>query len=259
MAKIYDKICVFCAKPVSYSHGTKPKVCPYCGKADYIKPPTETKLFLLQKAFIETKDEKYLGQLYVLLKAYTKSIIKKMVPSNFKYDEDFIEEKASDAANIMIEKYYLSNEVYSIDVSFGGYIKHRVREVLYLKKREEMHESLNAPVLDSEKELIDYSERNNMKSLFIKEEQDPANKLVSNVINDIDELIDKSTNIIANEYGTKDSILTLIMVNNLVNKKLSDSDQSSFYTYFGQNIKKHSDNVMYLLYVLLKEYSQVRP
>ena len=49
----YRNTCRTCGSHIEYTHGKKPLVCPKCGDPDYIKPITETRLFLLQKKYMQ--------------------------------------------------------------------------------------------------------------------------------------------------------------------------------------------------------------
>ena len=62
----YQNTCRACGKHIEYTHGDKPVICPYCGEEDYIKPLTETRLFLLQKTYLENRNDEVLWSMYIL-------------------------------------------------------------------------------------------------------------------------------------------------------------------------------------------------
>ena len=82
--------------------------------------------------------------MYSILRDYAKSILKNHLPRDFTYHYGLIDEKANDAANLLIEQ-YLDKKNFYIENSFAGYLQWKVKQVLWNKKtkREEDHESLN--------------------------------------------------------------------------------------------------------------------
>ena len=103
--QFYRSTCRSCGGIVEYAHGEKPSHCPHCKEDDYIKPVTETRLFLLQDKYLKTRDDSILWSMYILFKEYSVSMIKKSLPSTFSYHYQDVEEKAGDLALIMFEQY----------------------------------------------------------------------------------------------------------------------------------------------------------
>lgn len=168
MAKLYNKICAYCGISISYYRGEKPDNCPSCKKDRWLKPETETRLFLLQKDYLKTRNNEVLSNMYNILKNYASSIIKKMISGKFRYDPEWIEMKAHDAVNSLLE-YYLTKSNFKIEQSFGSYLQKKVKQVLYSNKNEEKHESLNQHLQDTDqKEFQDLVFLNGYKPVFGK-------------------------------------------------------------------------------------------
>ena len=112
----------------------KEKSCPVCGcgkiNSDWNKPELETSLFLLQKEYLKTFDKDILGKMYTILQIYAVGKIKKIIHGSVCLIPEVLEEKASDAATLVIELYLRSKE-FQIHTSFGSYLSFKVREVLW--------------------------------------------------------------------------------------------------------------------------------
>lgn len=252
----YEKICVYCAKEVGYFHGKKPKVCPHCGSGDYIKPPTETRLFLLQDKYLKTKDQKYLAQMFVILKKYAASIIKKNLPKDFFYHYGDLDEKSQDAATLFME-YYLANDGFMVSKSFGGYLQYKVKEVLWNKKlqREENHESLNKPFDSSDKELIDVSVFTNMQPLYgtIEDHTEDLEKNKDDLILGIENIINASMDQLERIHESKSYALWSLVGICLYIEKKSENYMDKFYHMMGSELKEDVDLIKLLIYRFIKE------
>ena len=254
----YEKICVYCTKEVVFFHGNKPSHCPHCGASDYIKPPTETKLFLLQEAYYRTGDQEHLSNMFILLKQYATSIIKKLLPKDFMYHFDKIEEKAQDAASMFIE-YYLTHEDFKVEKSFGGYLQWKVKEVLWNKKlqKEEDHASLNEVLSagTSQVEFIDIPQITNIQplhgSIESHTEDDTGEKI--DLVDGIKKIIDQSIlqlKQIGNSQLTNLLVLTSVCL--LIEGK-TEVYMDKFYHRFGSNLKPNADLIKLLIYRFIKE------
>ena len=255
----YEKICVYCTKEVEYFHGKKPSICPHCGASDYTKPPTETKLFILQDLYLKNRDNKHLTEMFVILKSYAVSLIKRVLPKDFIYHYDQVEEKAQDAATAFIE-YYLVHEDFKVEKSFGGYLQWKVKEVLWNKKlqREEDHESLN---FSSHKvnydQPVDRTVFASMKPLYGTIEDHTQAAIASVTSSDdlilgIETIISTSLNEVKTKLSLHQTLLVLLGVCLTMEGK-TDVYMDKFYHYFGSKIKKYVDITKLLIYRFIKE------
>jgi len=258
----YEKICVYCTKEVQYFHGKKPQVCPHCGASDYIKPPTETKLFLIQNEYLKDRSSEYLSELFVILKAYATSIIKKNLPKDFIYHYDKLDEKAQDAATLFIE-YYLVYPDFKVEKSFGGYLQWKVKEVLWNKKlqREEDHESLNHIGNKSWKDgdstqSLDWTMFANMQPIYGTIEDhtqalftESTDDLILGIINIINESMIQLRII----YNTDYYVLLSLYGICLILEGKTEIYMDKFYHHFGSKIKKDVDLIKLLIFRFIKE------
>lgn len=256
----YEKICVYCGKEVVYFHGKKPSVCPHCGSLDYIKPPTETHLFLLQKKYLENGNQHYLDKMFEVLQVYAVSIIKKMLPRDFKSHYDKVDEKAHDAASLLIVD-YLTHPIgeYVIEASFGGYLRKKAQQVMWNKKlqNEERHDSLNRvidPSSDSDKEMLSISEIMNIEPLY-----GTTNDHVNDSYNDkidisdgIFSIIDSIISTIKQEYGYVVALQTLYGISIRIDKG-NNHDMNEYYHLFGSVLKDLIDKSMLMVYQYIKD------
>jgi DNA-directed RNA polymerase subunit RPC12/RpoP len=235
----YNVICVYCGKRVTYPHSKKPTTCPFCHSKDFRKPATETHLFLLQNKYLQTRDKKYLGEMFILLKNYASSIIKKMLPRSFIYHYDKVEEKASDAASYLIE-YFLTKPNFKIEMSFAGYLRWKIKQVLFNKKEqldEKNVSSYNALFSTDNKDLIDISEIikaspiSKQETEYYNEEQTKTD-----LIEGIEKLIDRIIYEIRTQYSFLDALIILMgLCLKIENKKNIYFDK--IYSLFVLNIK----------------------
>lgn len=251
----YENSCVLCEKIVTYKHGEKPEICPYCKQEDYVKPTTETRLFHLQNKFLDNRDKEILGSMYILMKDYAGSLIKKVLPRSFTYHYDKVDEKASDAVNTIID-YYLNNEMFQIEKSFAGYINTKVREVLWSKKnqQEDNHESIYSYInSDIETEILNAATILDLDSLFPQfDEYLDREQTKSEILEGIEALIESIAERIKEEYGYYYQLLSLLGVYFYV---INQGDIGKFYDNF-QNIqiKELVDKCMVIVYEFIKEH-----
>lgn len=253
---IYESTCALCGQIVTYIHGEKPDVCPYCHQEDYIKPKTETRLFRLQDEWLKTRNNEVLGSMYLIMLEYAQSLIKKSLPSTFTYHYDRIDEKASDAANLIIE-YYLSKPHFQIEKSFGGYINTKIREVLWNKKDqdEDNHESIHQMINDDiDKELIDATNTLHLDTLFgdfeeyIQRERDK-----DNVLQGIQLICEKMFKTVREYNGIYYTLTTLIGVWYFIKNQ---SNMKKFYNLYpdepDEKVKELIDQSVLLIFEFLK-------
>jgi hypothetical protein len=257
--KMIKSTCVYCAKEVVYFHGEKPDLCPHCGSDQYKKPPTETKLFLLQKKYLETKDQQYLTDMFKILKEYATSLTKKNLPKEFKYHYDKIEEKAVDAASLFLEC-YLAHSDFKVNTSFGGQLQYKVKEVLWDKKnqREEKHESLNKAVSHeddfNESELINVPTSVKMKPLYGVPD-DPTfdvEQKTSDLMSGIERIINSHLNDLKEKESNYFTLKVLLGICIIIEGR-GDIDLDKFFYYFGSAVKEDVVHLKLLIYKYITE------
>jgi len=249
--KLYKRICRHCGANVEFYHSEKPDVCPECGISDFVKPETETKLFLLQKKWLEEKDKPSLGKMYVILCAYVKSKIKKILNGVVIYDEDKLEEKAVDSVNLLME-YYLTKEDFKIESSFMGYLTKQIKSTLYNKQTRllDATESLNAIIDDSSKkelqDIIDVTPiyENSLNYDFIFDDHKE-----NDLINGITNIVQEVHNQIVKNYSFTLGLLVLIGIHHYINRR-PEEFREKFYTRF--NNTKTKDFVEKAMVVILQ-------
>jgi len=227
--RVYKKKCRHCGSLLEYFHGEKEEICPKCGMGDYIKPETETELFLLQKKYFETRENKYLGNIYSILVKYGMSKIKKILKGNIIYSTDKIEECAHNSATKLIE-YFLKNPDYKIDTSFMGVLTKQIQSVLYDKKVRKIEDidSLNEHFERSEKEKIDFTE---FQSVFnpIHEEFNEEQHYGDNLVKEIISLLKSSLIQISKNYDLLTSMRVQMGLIHSIKQRKNEKLLNRFY------------------------------
>lgn len=106
-------------------------VCPLCGEEFCILPSTERKLRYIQDIYLKDRDENVFTELLYIMMNYTESIIKKKFHNILTF-EDALEYYSHSAVSYLAEE-YLKNKDFKIDVSFAGFIIHKIRQSAYGK------------------------------------------------------------------------------------------------------------------------------
>jgi len=253
---VYKNTCSYCGNIVEYEHGKKPEKCPHCNKESYIKPFTETRLFRLQQKYIETKNKEILGNMFIILKSYSSSLIKKLLPRTFTYHYEKVEEKASDATNLIM-RYYLTNDNFSIEQSFAGYLNTKIREVLWNKKDqdEDNHLSIHSYVSEEiDKEIIDTTNLLGLESLydetFEKYLEEQSGK--HNLLEGLKKIIELISQRIFEEYGRNYQLIILMGISHYIDNQ---GKMKNFYEmYSDDEIQDLVDRAMILIYEYIKEH-----
>jgi len=251
MGKTYQKTCVYCSNQITYLHKNKPTNCPHCKERDWSKPATETDLFLLQRDFLRTRDNKYLGEMFLILRSYAASLIKKLVSGNLYNNETWIDEKSSDAANLMID-YYLEKKDFRIKDSFAGYLRWKVREALYSTKKEDFI-SLQEYIKSSDtKERIDTPVTAGFKSAFgtdliYKEEEHNIRSFLDGIFF----IINRCITVIREVHSPLIAIQVLIGLKGKIDKK-NDVFFTRFYTESDYKVKEFVEKIELLMYQYCK-------
>jgi len=256
---LYTRTCAYCGTTIEFLHTKKLTHCPNCGKEGYIKPYTETQLFLLQKLYIENRDQQYLGDMYLIMYDYSKSILKKLLPASFTYNYSDLETKAHDAVIIIIQL-YLEKKEFKIENSFAGYIEFKVKEVLWNKKtqREDDHSSLDALIASSDNsntstlgETFPIDKSSPMFNDLELSKQQSIEKV--NLVESILKVITNIMQIVKKEYGYKDALLLIIGLWIEINNSSSLLDRSNFYEVYKSNTKQFVDKSLLFIYEYLQD------
>ena len=249
--KKHIRKCGLCQEKVIWAHGDRPEVCPLCGAIMWDKPKDECYLFNMQKKYVETKDEKYLGEMYKRCFEYGKRIARKML--SIKLDEEVFEERVQDAVTTFI-MYYLRKENYYIEISFGYQILKAIQQQFYRKKQKDIDQkeiSYDVPIKDVEKTFKDkISEDFDDGNKYSNEAFDKTNKKF--LIDEISNFVDKVYNIMATNKGVESAVLSMILLHNYINKK-KDVYFENFYKHFGYEIKESFETEKLVLLEFLEE------
>jgi DNA-directed RNA polymerase subunit RPC12/RpoP len=252
---LYKNTCAYCGDVVDYIHGMKPEVCPYCNSEDYIKPVTETRLFLLQKEFFKHKNKEVLGSMYLIMVEYAESLVKKTLPDTFKRHFNKVKEKATDAVNLVIS-YYLEKPGFKIEKSFAGYLKTKIKQVLWNKKlqNEENHESIYGVINENiDKEILQLPDVLGFETLFphysdYRQREHDKEELIKGLEN----VIETISNTIGIEYNSYYKLLTLIGIFQYITNQ---GQLEKFYATFGAlDLKELINKSMVIVYEFLKDH-----
>lgn len=251
--KKYTKKCGLCLKPITWIHGNKPDICPECNAIYWDKPIDECYLFNLQEKYKQTKDQKYLGQMYERLIIYGSKIARKMLGSA-KLDQEKFEDRVQDAVTYFIS-YYLKREDYYITMSFGYQIIKALQQQLYRKKQQDIDKnelSYDAPVKGGEEKTFkdkiseDFDDGNKYDNEILHQ----TNK--NFVLEEISNFIDKIYNSIAENRGIDQAVLSMILLHNYILKQ-KDQYFEDFYKYYGYELKESFELEKLVLLEFLEE------
>ncbi len=253
MAKIYEKKCGKCGKIVRYAHRQKPSACPHCGSERFDKPKTEVDLFELQDHYLMSRDDKYLYEMYEILKSYSKSFIYKFLDGKFHFDHETLIQKCHDAAMGIIN-YYLSKPEFRIDSSFGGYLVHKVREVLYGDAQEDNHDSLNYRMSfhSQSSKGTDGKDVEREDMVFEAIHQEKPKHDTESVINEFMRLINKIVTA-AKEIESIPYGIQMLMALYYEISKVPNSFLSDFYSVYGQDMHTKVEASMKEILVYLQD------
>ncbi len=237
--KRHLKKCGVCKKNVIWIHGSKPELCPFCESIRWDKPRDEAILFNLQKKYIDTGDNKYLGQMYQVMIPYTQRIMNKMLGGSVKLDEERFQDRVEDAVTYFVS-YYLKRSDYQITDSFGFQLLKASQQQLYRKKQKDIDSSevsYDAPLKSGEDKTFkdklseDFQDGNK----YSKEIVDLSNKVF--LVKELSIFIDKVYNSIAKNRGIDEAILSIVLLHHYLNKK-KESFFDEFYEYYGQGLRE---------------------
>jgi hypothetical protein len=146
-----------CGRSIEWLRGEAPDKCPFCGCKYYDKPNLEMKLFVFQDQWLEeynkNKSTAILGEkMFPIIQEYGVNIIKGMIKGKRSLPEDELQERAFDAATLLIEV-ILRDPEHRMKYSFGDYLSRLCKSVCYSTKNHEKTFSLNSMLKDGETEF----------------------------------------------------------------------------------------------------------
>lgn len=134
-------ICKVCNHSFSFENSKQKKnwtalglYCPECNSRYCVMPETERELKLIQDQYLVNRDSKFIAEMYTILLPYAQSFIKQLikrgklpVPHN---QQEYLDYHSHAAVVYMLNRYY-EVEGFFIAKSFGGFLKHKIRQTVY--------------------------------------------------------------------------------------------------------------------------------
>jgi len=111
----------------------KQYACPICGECYCMLPDIDRKLIYLQKEYVANKNTATFNKLIKKCYVYTEGLLKKHYTSVIQRFEGALEHYAHESVSRFVE-YYLKDENFEIDFSFGGMLLPKIREAIFNKK-----------------------------------------------------------------------------------------------------------------------------
>lgn len=255
--KQHTRACGLCRKNVQWPHGSKPTICPHCDAIKWDKPRDECYLFNVQEQYRQTKDQKYLGQIYERCMIYGTRVANKALSGMVNMDSEVLQDKVQDAVTTFIS-YYLRRDDYHITESFGYQILKAVQQQLYRKKQQDVDKnemSYDAPFSEGEDKTFKdkISEDHDDGNKYDNENLEKMNKVF--IIEELSNFIDKVYMAIAENRGIDHAILSMVLLHHYLQKK-KDLYFDNFYTYFGYDLKESFELEKLVLLEFLEEMQE---
>lgn len=108
-------------------------ICPFCRELWCILPPTERNLKYAQEQYLLTRSEDDMVNMLHIMYPYIQSLIKKNYAKALKFD-GALTYYSNEVTVIMVEE-YLSKDNFKLDISFGGFLIHKIRQAIYNPKQ----------------------------------------------------------------------------------------------------------------------------
>jgi len=200
-------------------------ICPLCGELYCTLPVTERQLRKLQDLYFEkNRDPKIFNEMIKIMKIYTASMIKKFFSKRLTFD-DALDYYSHNAVSYLVEE-YLEDPEFKIDISFGGFIIDKIKQVIFGKKEHACgSESLNYEFEDGNEIQYEDTKHNYIEKI----EQEESRKEMSQRLYDF--VIE------ANKfYSPRENYIRLLMINNYLSKGEIIVDK--FFTAYGDRTGK---------------------
>lgn len=234
-----QKKCSNCKKYITYEVSSMPENCPNCSSLFWNKPNEERILFNLQKEYLDSgRKIERLDPMYRHLIFYAGNIIKSILRNKHILPQEEFDEKAIDIASKVIERYLKDPEM-NVRVSFGGLLIPVSQGVLFGSRKDDRHDSLNAKILDSKKELEESIDLIGYDPLF-QRKHDFERKVIEESTTVINSTYDLLMNIYQRIHYTETSksvsLLYLVAMKNRLFKN-SNRLMDKFYEFSGNTVK----------------------
>jgi hypothetical protein len=145
--------------------------CLKCGEIYCTLPKSERELRKIQTQYLITRSNKDLSKMYLILRDYAESIIKKRFVNTPYFQTNLLKDYAHDSATYVLEQFQI-NKDFKINISFGKYLFFKIRQVLFGKQNYTVgDESLDYQYDDGN--YIEYEDNNYM---LLEEIEDKDNK-----------------------------------------------------------------------------------
>lgn len=244
LVKRFKKKCSVCSNWVFWEgvdfEKDRPLQCPHCASFRFEKPKMETQLFTLQEKFLATRDQKTLGEMYLIMLRYARNGIVSRLKNKHSLCDDTVDSKSEDAATSVVA-YYLRNPAFRIDESFGAYIIGAVNYQLYYKRFKDIDSkevSISTPLgSDSDSSSLEDQlsqtptvEAFNHIEFFEKEK-------VTFLLEECEEWIDLAFKVISKHRGTELAILSLVLLSFYL-KKSREAYFTRAYNVYGVELQE---------------------
>ena len=259
-----------CQNYVEWPWGQASKTCPKCGATHWQKPALEHFLFVEQDKFLEEyPDTRILGEtMFPLIVDYAKNLIQSFIKGNISMDEKDLDEKAVDAATLLVEV-ILKDPNHCMRWSFGEYLKRLCKSVIFRNKNSDHEVSLNAVLNEgSDNELggqLIVTKYSGAIGKAIRASSSEAASEVETVEEPEIDIAAEVTKIVGqantaiwqNSKSYKDCVLFLIgMI--IKFKERDDRCILSFFDETGTQTKKFVEKGEYLIYSYLRNLTEMR-
>lgn len=260
MIKTKTKKCNLCKERITYNEESFPDVCPACGEKYWEKPLVEIKLHRLQDKYIATRDQKYLGEMFVEMKEIATNIIYGHLKSNGKYlNQEDVEDKALETMEKIIRSYLKSDQFY-IKNSFTGYIQQAALYPLYndkLKRTEQNEVSVNTPIgggFDGNKERTILDKLSSQSKEGVQEEY-LNNILEEELLVQILDFVSIFANVAFREKGAKEALTQLVLLKHFIQHK-PDRFFDRCWEFYPYDTRNHFDKLTINLKRFMEEALQ---
>ena len=253
--KLYIKTCPECKGSISFVGNDLPKECPHCKLGYWFKPRDERSLFALQDRYMSNgRRQEDLGAMYLEMRHYAYNILKKRAMKKKAFSKAFLEEKSSDAANRLIER-YLKVPDYHIYGSFGMMLSKGLGFIY--DKRDLMIDqavSLDQPFFENGSKIIDNLSRLKLGApeIFYEKVSRPSDEVRRSVSN-ICKVLNQIHDTIHTQQDHRSAILFLVGIRLQLFARRPAHASEKFYATFGADARSNIEHAELLMRNMMKE------
>lgn len=161
-------------------------VCVHCKEEWCILPKTERDLKYAQEKYLFSKSETDMVNMLRIMYPYIQSLIKKNYAKALKF-YGALDYYSNEVTTIMVEE-YLGKEDFKLDISFGGFLIHKIRQAIYNPKQFiDQHVSLDYEFEDGNNlhEMIADTKLDILQKIEQKEHEESLHKKIVGIIDGI--------------------------------------------------------------------------